>query len=213
MPHFPPESDPFPPSEFDLWAGQYDRDVDELGFPFTGYRRVLSEVVRLADARAGMSILDLGTGTGNLAEMFASSGCELWCTDFSQKMIELARKKLPGARYFLHDLRRPFPAPLLRRFDRIVSAYVFHHFELPEKVAILGQLLQERLEPGGQVLIADVSFATRQALDAARQAAGENWDEEFYWVSADALPALQAIAPSVTCTQVSDCAAIYRLAL
>ncbi|GAP12444.1 methylase [Longilinea arvoryzae] len=211
MPQPLPETDPFPPSEFDQWAGQYDRDVDRPGFPFTGYRRVLSEVVRQAQVQSGMAVLDLGAGTGNLAGLFLALGCEVWCTDFSREMIDRARVKFPAARFFLHDLRQPFPPGLARRFDRITSAYVFHHFELPEKVALLRQLLSDRLEPDGQILIADVSFPTGQALDTARQAAGEGWDEERYWVAAEALPALETLGATLNYTQVSDCAGIYQL--
>lgn len=203
-------SDPFPPSEFDQWADRYDRDVDRQDFPFTGYRQVLNEVIRLAQVRAGMSVLDLGAGTGNLAGQFLSLGCELWCTDFSNEMIARARQKFPAARFFLHDLRRPFPSELTRRFDRIVSAYVFHHFELPEKVALIQQLLAERLAAGGRLLIADISFPTPQARDAVRQAAGEDWSDEQFWIAAEALPALETPGVAVAYTQVSYCAGIYQ---
>lgn len=204
------ETDPFPASEFDQWAGQYDEDVTREGFPFTGYQRVLAETARLAGASAGMTVLDLGTGTGKLAELLAPLGCALWCSDFSGEMLALARPKLPGAHFFLHDLRKPFPAGL-PRFDRIVSAYVFHHFELPEKIAIIRRLLRDQLAPGGRLVIADLSFPTRQARDAARQAAGADWDEEPYWIAAEALPALEANHIGAGYVQVSDCAGIYQL--
>jgi ubiquinone/menaquinone biosynthesis C-methylase UbiE len=42
----------------------------EDGFPFDGYERVLDVVVHAAGASAGMRVLDVGTGTGNLAERF-----------------------------------------------------------------------------------------------------------------------------------------------
>lgn len=203
--------DPYPASDFDQWAGHYDVDVCGEGFPFTGYQRVLDEVVRLADTRTGMTVLDLGAGTGNLAAKFMPRGCELWCTDFSESMLELARTRLPSAHCLLHDLRQPFPAALQRRFDRIVSAYVFHHFVLAEKVGLIERILQNLLIPGGRLLIADISFPTQQMLDETRQAAGEYWDEEPYWIAGEALPALEAVGVSVTYQQVSDCAGIYQL--
>lgn len=203
---------PFPSSDFDAWAGQYDRDVEQGGFPFTGYHRVLAETVRLANARAGMSVLDLGTGTAKVARLFQPLGCELFCTDFSDKMLELARAALPAARFYQHDLCEPLPPELDRRFDRIVSAYVFHHFELAEKIAILERLVRRHLAPDGRLVIADISFQTPSALDAARRAAGEQWDEELYWVASEALPALAALPITVTYSQISDCAGIYLLA-
>jgi putative AdoMet-dependent methyltransferase len=207
----PQETDPFPASEFNQWAGQYDADVAGEGFPFTGYQRIMTEVVRLADARAGMSVLDVGTGTGNLAQRFALHGCDVWCTDFSTTMLELARAKVPTAHFFQHDLRQPFPLALLRRFDRIVSAYVFHHFELPEKVEMIARLVKDHLVQGGRLLIADISFPTRPELEKIRRAAGDQWEDEPYWLAAEALPALEKIDPSAAYQQVSGCAGVYIL--
>ena len=212
MPTIPPENDPFPASEFDDWALQYDQDVRDQGFPFTGYRKALAETVRLAEARAGMRILDLGIGTGNLAELFLAPGCELWGTDFSGKMIELAQAKLPQARLFLHDLRQPFPAALLQRFERIVSAYTFHHFDLPEKIALIKRIMNELLTADGRLVIADISFPDRRALDAVRLASGDQWEEEAYWIVAETtLPVLREIQIDFAYAQISDCAGIYVL--
>ena len=63
--------DPFPAEEFDIWAATYDQSViASQGFPFTGYADVLKKVVEVTQPQSGMSILDLGTGTGNLAIRF-----------------------------------------------------------------------------------------------------------------------------------------------
>jgi ubiquinone/menaquinone biosynthesis C-methylase UbiE len=64
--------DPFPASEFDAWAGNYDRTIqNESTFRFEGYNLVLQETNRLTGVSAGQSVLDLGIGTGNLAWLFA----------------------------------------------------------------------------------------------------------------------------------------------
>jgi putative AdoMet-dependent methyltransferase len=207
----PGPTDPFPPSEFDEWAAAYDLDVTRDDFPFTGYRRALAEVARAADPRAGMSVLDLGVGTGNLAELFASLGCELWCADFSEEMLERARAKLPAARLFLHDLRAPFPPALARRFDRIVSAYVFHHFEIAEKIAIVQRLVRDHLDPRGRLVIADISFPTQAALETYRLTAGDLWEDEPFWIAGEAVPALEAIGVAAQYAQVSPCAGLYQI--
>lgn len=204
--------DPFPPSDFDQWAGSYDDSVARnSGFPFDGYRQVLDAVVELAQPAPGLSVLDLGTGTGNLAARLAALGCDLWCSDFSPAMLDLARQKLPQARFVQADLRGPWPAGLDGPFDRIVSAYVFHHFPLEHKVDLLRGLADRRLAPGGRIVIADISFPDPAGLEAVRRAAGGEWEEEFYWIASDALPALSAAGLDFAYRQVSSCAGVYWL--
>jgi cyclopropane fatty-acyl-phospholipid synthase-like methyltransferase len=202
-------NDPFPPSDFDDWAETYDQSIASDHFPFEGYARVLEIVVTLADAQPGLSVLDLGTGTGNLAARFAALGCKLWCTDFSAAMLEKARAKLPAAHLVRHDLRADWPTALDRRFDRIVSAYVFHHFELDEKVRLVKTLLDGNLLPGGRLVIADIAFPDPAALQAVRLAAGAEWEDEFYWVASEALPALEQVGLRPAYRQVSSCAGVF----
>ena len=202
--------DPFSPGEFDPWAETYDHDVAAFNrFPFDGYDRALDTVVKLAAPKQGMSILDIGTGTGNLALRFARPGCELWCTDFSELMLEKARAKLPEARFVLHDLRADWPAELDRHFDRIVSAYVFHHFDLAGKVNLCKELVTHRLAPNGRLVVADLSFQDQKEMDTFAQSVGDLWEAEPFWLVAESLPALQNVGLKVDYVQVSVCASVY----
>lgn len=206
------QNDPFPPSDFDPWAKTYDDDVREQSvFPFGGYSQVLGTIVRLAEPRAGMSVLDIGTGTGNLAVKFADHGCRLWCTDFSEAMLEKAREKLPQAHIVLADLRADWHPELDRRFDRIVSAYVFHHLELDEKVRVCKELVTKRLAPNGSLIIGDLSFPNKTSMDAFARSVGDLWEEEFFWLADESLRALESAGLRVSYQQVSDCAGIYLL--
>ncbi len=205
-------TDPFPSSEFDPWAETYDHDVaTQNRFPFDGYEQALAIVVKLAAPARGMSVLDIGTGTGNLALRFAARGCELWCTDFSEPMLAKAREKLPDAHFVLHDLRAAWPAELNRRFDRIVSAYVFHHFGLEEKVALCKDLTAHHLASGGKLVLADLSFTNRQAMESFAQSVGALWEQEPYWLADESIQALAAAGLKVAYLQVSVCAGIYTI--
>jgi putative AdoMet-dependent methyltransferase len=204
-------NDPFPASEFDDWAETYDASVAMDQFPFYGYRDLLAEIVRLAQPRQGRSILDLGTGTGNLAVLFARLGCNLWCTDFSQPMLDRARAKLPAAHFLLHDLRADLPPAFDRKFDRIVSAYVFHHFVLEEKIRILRSLVTRHLSTDGRIIIADIAFQNADAMNKLKASLGDAWDDEFYWIASESLPALENAGFKVEYVQVSACAGIFLI--
>ena len=197
----------FPASDFDGWAETYDASVINDQFPFTGYTRVLERIVELAVPKPGMKVLDLGTGTGGLALPFARADCELWCTDFSPAMLEMARKKLPNAHFHLHDLRTPLSGEVKGPFDRIVSSYTFHHFPLEDKVLILSSL-RPHLAAEGCILIGDISFPDRKALEDMKKECGEAWEEEYYWVAEEALPALLAAGLPAQYEQVSACAGV-----
>ena len=201
--------DPFPASDFDPWAESYDRDVQTYSdFPFAGYEQVLEKVINLADARPGMDVLDLGAGTGNLAVRFAERGCNLWCTDFSAPMLAKAQAKLPQAHFVQHDLREAWPVELERRFDCIVSGYVFHHFNLDKKVNLCSKLVAERLALQGKLIVADLSFPSQAALNEFKKGIAD-WEEEFYWLADESLEALKAAGLDVVYEQVSACAGVY----
>ncbi len=206
------QRDVFPPGDFDAWAETYDQDVvTENKFPFEGYERVLDTTVQLAAAAPGMSVLDIGTGTGNLAARFAHQGCDVWCTDFSMDMLDKARAKLPGAHFVHQDLRAGWPAGLSRLFDRVVSAYVFHHFELNEKVSLCTDMLRHHLQPGGRLVIADLSFAGRASMDAFARSLGDLWEEEPYWLADESLEALRQAGLKAQYVSVAGCAGVYCL--
>jgi ubiquinone/menaquinone biosynthesis C-methylase UbiE len=206
------EPDPFSPSEFDPWAATYDEDVvTQNQFPFLGYKEALQTVVQAAAPSSGMSVLDVGTGTGNLALLLARRGCELWCTDFSEGMLAKARKKLPEAHFVLHDLRAALPAELDRGFDRIVSAYVFHHFELDRKVELCRELATGHLTQGGKLIIADLSFQDGQDMLTFAESVGDLWEQEPYWLTDESVRALRGAGLTVEYRQVSACAGVYTI--
>lgn len=119
----------------------------------------------------------------------ALQGQRVWGLDFSHKMLEEAADKLPTVRLVGADLLGELPRdwPL---FDRIVSAYVFHEFDLPTKVRLLVRLTR-LLGPGGLVVLGDLAFPNSEERDLAHQPRKEVWDQdEHYWAADEALSAL-----------------------
>ncbi len=194
---------------FDAWAARYDACVRNDAGLHRGYEDVLEQVVRATGAGAAMRVLDLGIGTGNLAQRFLALGCEVWGTDFSPAMLARARAKVPQARLISMDLlAEQWPEELAgERFDRIVSSYVFHEFDVATKVRLMARLARDHLAPGGRIVIGDVAFPTRQALE---EAGANHWDEdEHYWEADEAIAGCKAAGLAATYTQVSPCAGVF----
>ena len=169
---------------------------------------MLRRVVALAAAQSTSSVLDLGIGTGNLARHFVEMGCAVWGIDFSPGMLELARTHLPGVRAAQADVLGPWPAEFCRRYDRVVSAYLFHHFEQAEKVDLLVRLVRDCTTVGGRVVVADIAFGTAKALDDARARYAAAWDEEHFWVAERDMPACERAGLRVRYEQVVDVAGV-----
>lgn len=200
------------PQLFDTWARHYDASLASTDgdFPFDGYERILDEVVTLAEVRPGMRILDLGIGTGNLAQRFVQQGCEIWGVDFSAEMLAKARVKLPQVHLVQANLLVDWPDDIHPPFDRIVSAYVLHEFTLEAKIDVLRRATQY-LAPGGVILIADIAFPSVAIREAAmQQVYGDLWDEdEWYWAADETIAACEAAGVHATYRQMSRCGGIF----
>ncbi len=204
----------FLPDEFDQWAASYDQSViTDAGFPFDGYSRVLRTIIDQAALPEGASVLDLGTGTGNLAGLFVGRKCAVWGLDFSDPMLDVARAKLPMVRFARVDIRAGWPPEFCRRYAGIVSGYTFHHFPLREKVAQVRRLLTEYLLPGGRVVIGDIAFQDAAEEDALRRALGDEWEQEYFWLADEALAAFAAAGIPARFTKISSCAGVFCFAV
>ena len=202
-------------SGFDLWADGYDKAVglsDEDGtYPFAGYRAVLNAIYQdiRGDKRA-QSVLDIGIGTGTLAARLCGDGYAVTGVDFSPRMLDIARARTDNrARLLLGDMRGGFPAALEgERFDRIVCTYALHHLTDDEKPVFLRSLI-DHLTEGGRVLIGDVAFPTREKLEACREQAGDEFDDEECYLVTDELPTFPGIR--TTFAVMSPCAGLLTL--
>lgn len=201
-----------PASQFDRWAPSYDADVaGGAGFPFDGYARVLARVVELAAVEPGMDVLELGPGTGNLTERLAAAGANVWAVDFSAEMLARAKAKVPAARFAQAGLMDDFPPAFSRPFGRVVSTYTFHELPMADKLVLLRRLAADYLAPGGHIVIGDIGFADAAALDETRTAAGDEWDEEHYWIEDETASALRGAGLSLAWEQLSFCGMVVLL--
>ena len=197
---------------FDLWADGYDKAVglsdEDNTYPFAGYKEVLGRIFRAVMEEPGATVLDIGFGTGTLTTKLYENGCTVYGQDFSARMIELAREKMPDAVLVHRDFSEGLDESLrARRYDFILSTYALHHLDSSGKLPLIRELL-DCLKPGGKLLIGDVAFRTQEDLDTCRREAGEEWDdEEFYFIRDEMLKDF----PAMEYEQVSGCAGLMIL--
>jgi putative AdoMet-dependent methyltransferase len=196
----------FSPELFDPWAANYDDEVaEEDGFPFAGYSDLLNAIVEVADPKPCDTVLDLGCGTGNLSMLFAKMGCQVWGTDFSPKMVERAKEKFPDLHFAITDVRQPLPPIFPKSYDLIVSAYVFHHFPIEEKINHLQKYKKNHLRPGGRMIIGDLMFPNNLVLQEIQNQYTDSWDDEYYWILDQDLPLLRKAGLDGAVKQISFC--------
>ena len=123
-------------------------------------------------------------------------------------MIELAQAKMPDARLYQGDFSKGLvPELCARQYDAIVATYSLHHLTDAQKIDFLRALLP-LLNQDGCIFIGDVAFRTREELEACRNAAGSEWDEdEIYFVYDELRPHF----PALTFESFSHCTALLTL--
>ena len=197
---------------FDLWADGYDQSVgltdEEGGYPFAGYKELLSRIYQRVLTRKSPRVLDIGFGTGVLTARLYEQGCQIYGQDFSARMIELAQAKMPDARLYQGDFSKGLvPELCAQQYDAIVATYSLHHLSDAQKIGFLRTLLP-LLKQDGCIFIGDVAFRTREELEACRTAAGEDWDsDEIYFVYDELRPHF----PALTFESFSHCTALLTL--
>jgi demethylmenaquinone methyltransferase/2-methoxy-6-polyprenyl-1,4-benzoquinol methylase len=120
------------------------------------------EVIRHAVLPPGGRLLDLGAGTGDLAEeaMRRHPDCQVLAADFTLAMMQTGRVRHPGIHQWAaaDALSIPFPAAA---FDAVISGFLLRN------VANLQQALGEQfrvLKPGGWLVAMDTTRPGRSLL-------------------------------------------------
>ena len=197
---------------FDLWADDYDKYVgvteEANSYPFAGYKDVLGDIFKEIMTKENVRVLDLGFGTGTLTSKLYENGCEVWGQDFSQRMIELAKEKMPEANLFQGDFYSGLvPEIAEKEFDYVVATYSMHHIDDERKVPFFREVLSH-LKKGGKMLIGDVCFETAEDRKQASIKAGDEWDNDEYYIVCEEL---RKSFPDLKFEKKSFCAGIITL--
>jgi len=173
-----------------LFATIADRyDFITVALSYGQDRRWKRRLIRLAEIRAGCRVLDLATGTGDIAFAAAARGARVVGLDITRRMIELARSKgqdgqdgqdrrdgtvlsLPAhpalPAYPAHPaflvgdmLALPFPAA---SFDIVTTGYGLRN--VPDLTLAIDEI-RRVLSPGGQLLSLDFNRPTAPIVRSA----------------------------------------------
>ena len=130
---------------YDQWASCYDAD----GNPLVALEEPHVDLL-LGDVR-GLSVLDVGCGTGRHAIRLAGAGAIVHALDFSDGMLHQARQKMgaAGISFRVHDLADPLPFPS-GTFGRVVCGLVVDH--IANLDGLFGEMLRV-CQPSGCVVV------------------------------------------------------------
>ena len=92
--------------------------------------------------RAGMSVLELGCGTGYFTRELARSGADVVAVDVSPELLEIAKADCPAenVRYEIQNAwAMSYPDA---HFDSVVGSSVLHHLEIKEALREIYRVLK-----------------------------------------------------------------------
>lgn len=125
-------------------------------------------LARLVDAKPGMAVADIGSGSGFMTELFAKmvgpSG-RVYAVDINSKMLELIAQRasqngLKNIQTVLNnDKSTELPA---NSVDIVFLCDTYHHFEYPK--AMLASI-HRALRPGGQVVLVEFHRVPGKSAD------------------------------------------------
>jgi len=153
-----------------VWTGELYEDAIAFITSLSGQTEIALE---LGEITSDSRVLDVGCGPGLLSESLAKHAASVEGIDFSEAMIEQARRLRSGAMFRVANAEKlPFSDD---DFDVAVCCYTSHHFARPETVYT--ELLRV-LKPGGHVVVLHPIQAENAAFGAIFQTLGDVFPPE-----------------------------------
>ena len=136
---------------------------DKIFFKIMPRYQEMTEVITEAlpfSKRDKLKIIDLGCGTGNLAQKIITAypNASVTCIDMAENMLKMAKAKLKRKRnvnFWLGDIRN---FDYSGKYDVIVASMVLHHIEKKDKFRFYRKLYNA-LSRGGVFYVIDIFLA------------------------------------------------------
>jgi len=168
---------------FDNWANNYNKSVikseQEDTYPFAGYSKVKYQIIDIITKKSFANILDMGVGTGEITSPLYNLGYRVTGVDLSDKMLDLANKKMPNA-IFIRDSFQKSITKLNVQYDFIIFNYSIHHLEYQDQIDLLLKI-NENLNSQGRIIIGDVSTVNILDMNKLYEKYDSIWDDEEYY--------------------------------
>ena len=132
--------------------------------------------------RPGMSVLELGCGTGYFTRELARSGADVVAIDVSPDLLEVAKANCsaPNVRYEIQNAYAlSYPDAV---FDSVVGSSVLHHLEIEEAIREIYRVLK----PGGTIYFTEPNMlnpqiAIQKNVPWVKQRLGDSPDETAFF--------------------------------
>lgn len=177
---------------FSDWATSYDATVSgndpEYKEVFENYDELLTKIAYLS----GDTILEFGSGTGNLTEKFLTMRKTVYPVEPSTEMIAIAKaKQILKDQEFIEGDLEVFPLPN-EPIDTVASSFVFHHLTEMEKEKVI-RMYSDILPVSGKVIIGDTMFLSfesfkailNDAYETGKLELAEDLEREYYPLISD----------------------------
>jgi len=174
---------------FDSWADAYDETVydknGEYHEVFENYQGILEQTVTEIAKAPGATVLDLGSGTGNLSHIASLANYKVIGIDPNKKMRDISKGKFPNIDFvdggFLNIPQDN------NSIEAIISSYAFHHLSDEDK-KLAALLFSTKLKTNGKVIITDTMYSSAKvkndlledSLEKNYTSLAEDLQTEFY---------------------------------
>lgn len=105
-----------------------------------------ANILILPYTKSGLSVLDVGIGTGQSSEELFNAGCKICGIDIAQKMLQIAREKFPDFELHQADLEEGLPNLVGRCFDVVMAIGILEFVQDIDKAI---NVLANFLKPSG----------------------------------------------------------------
>jgi len=162
----------------------------------------VERIVSLLELKGHERIMDVGTGTGVMIPFYERSmrSGSVCAIDYSEKMIEQARKKYPeeGYPWVSYRVMDLYQADFGPEFDLVVCYSCFPHFPDPvNAIQVMGGCLKE----GGKLVIAHSS--SKEHINSVHEGGGEEICTDFL-LEMDVMRVMMADAGLITTYEQDD---------